>query len=427
MLLTWGWLFIVFFALWIAWEVYLFIKHIDYISAIHFTYLKITIPDESPETPKGMEQAFEVWGGIHKDPDVIERYFEGYFLAWYSCEIFCTRNKAQFILVIPTNHVRFFEGVIYGQYPTANIEETDDYALRYSFRDLEKTFDMYGTELILTDDEIYPIRTYLNYADVLAEDDKFVDPLQALLEAFTTIEEGEEFWFQLLVKPVSAKVIKSWAKKGENKMLEISGRAPKEKPSVVQEFFSYMASLPGEILGVLVGPAGETKEEEKVRPVFLNPGEQAVVQGILDKVSRSGFKTKIRVIHIAPPGKLHKPNISKAIGVFKQFSSFNLNGFKPDPDIKTNGPNYFFKASRRRVRKRNILLNYQWRDFWGDDSGFMMSAQELSTLYHFPTKYGRSPSIQRATAGLGTPPENLPFAWPVSGQAPWGFVEGRLS
>jgi len=134
------------------------------------------------------------------------------------------------------------------------------------------------------------------------------------------------------------------------------------------------------------------------------------MKGILMKVARNGYKTKIRIIHIAPQGKLHKPNYGKAIGAFKQFNSFNLNSLKPDGDTKTNGPNYILKQTRRAYRTRAILLNYQWRDFWGDDSGFMMSAEELATLYHFPVKYVRSPSVERAAAGAGAPPSNVPFA-----------------
>ncbi|MEX2054646.1 MAG: hypothetical protein WD972_00550 [Candidatus Andersenbacteria bacterium] len=408
--LTWGWLFILFFILWIAWEIYQFIKHVDFISSIPYTYFQITVPVDAAETPKAMEQAFEVWGGIHKDPDIIERFFEGYFLPWYSCELHCTRGRVRFIMVVPTSQRKFFEGVIYGQYPTAELKEIDDYSQRYSYRDIEKTFDMYGSEVVLAEEDYYPIRTYREYEDMLAEDDKFIDPLQALIEAFTTIEEGEEFWVQVLVKPVSAKVINKWADKGQARMLEISGRAKEPKPGLIARFRGTILSLPTDLVSlIMTGELPEAKEDEKKGPQFLDPAQSEEIEGILHKISRSGFRTKIRVIHISPAGKLHKPNISKAIGVFKQFNSFFLNSFKPDPLTKSNGPNYFFKQSRRHYRKRFNLLNFQFRDFWGDDSGYMMNAEELATLYHFPNKYGRSPSIERATSGLGSAPENLPY------------------
>ncbi len=408
-LLTWGWLLIVIIVLWIAWEVYIFIKHIDYVSAIQWTFLQITVPDDTPQTPKAMEQAFEVWGGIHKNPDLIEKYFEGYMLAWYSCELQCTRNKVRFIMVVPTVHRKFFEGVLYGQYPAASIVEVEDYAQDFGIKDLEKTFDMYGTELIFTKEDYYPMRTYLEYEDALAEDDRYIDPLQSLIEAFTTCEEGEHYWFQMLVKPVDAKEISKWSTTGQDKILKLAGREKKSKSGILSMLTSTFISIPGELLKVAAGNVSEEKKKEKKERLFMTPAEQDESKGILQKVVRSGFKTKLRIMHIAPAGKLHKPNVSKTIGVFKQFNSIHLNSLRPDPATKTNGPNYILKTTRRNWRKRKILLEYLYRDFWGDTSGKMMTAEELATMFHFPSKYAKSPSIERSTSGLGSAPDNLPY------------------
>lgn len=408
-LLTWGWLLIVFLIMWVAWEVYIFLKRIDYVSAIQLTFLQITVPDDTIQTPKSMEQAFEVWGGIHKNPDLIEKYFDGYMLAWYSCELQCLRNKVRFIMVVPTVHRKFFEGVIYGQYPSAEIREVEDYAQQFSIADLEKTYDMYGTELILEKDDYYPLRTYLAYEDALAEDERYIDPLQALIEAFTSCEEGEHYWFQMLVKPIDSRSIRQWSEKGQERIMKLSGREKKEKPTLLAMLVSTFVALPGELLSTMLGNTAEDDKREVKERFFMTPSEQEEAKGILQKITRTGFKTKLRVMHFAPAGKLHKPNVSKTIGVFKQFNTFHLNSLYPDPSSKTNGPNYILKLTRRNWRKRKILVDYLYRDFWGDKSGYMMSAEELATLFHFPSKYGRSPSIERATSGLGSAPDNLPF------------------
>ncbi len=232
-----------------------------------------------------------------------------------------------------------------------------------------------------------------------------------MIEAFTTIEEGEHYWFQILVRPIPGQDIESWSKKGQEKIMALAGRA-KEKPAgIFSRILSLGAAIPGELLQIATtGAVTPTEEQERKERFFMNPAEQEEAQGIFRKVSRSGFRTKLRLIHLAPMGKLHKPNISKAIGVFKQFSYFHLNTLYPKPESKTNGPNYILKATRRNYRKRKVFADYQYRDFWGDESGEMFTAEELATLYHFPTKYGKSPALQRATAGLGSAPENLPFA-----------------
>lgn len=410
-LLAWGWLLLVLLALWIAWESYMYIKHVDYVSGIQWTYLQVTVPAEVGQTPKAFENAIEVWGGIHKDPDLIEMLFEGYFLPWFSCEIACQRDNARYIIVVPTGHAKFMEGVIYGQYPTATVKEVEDYSLSFRFPNIEKTFDMWGSEMVLARDDIYPLRLYREFEDALAEDDRFVDPHQALIEAFTNINEDEHFWVQIMVKPMAAKTIEAWSEKGQARIAELSGSAKEVSPGWIRKIAGLALKIPGDLMqAALAGPveAEEAKKEERRFKIY-NPSEDAEMKGILQKVSRSGFKTKIRVMHFAPVGKLHKPNYGKAIGVFKQFNSFNLNSLKPDGNSKTNGPNYILKQTRRRFRKRKILIDYQNRDFWGDKSGDMMVAEEIATLYHFPIKYVKAPSVERAISGLGSPPENLPY------------------
>jgi hypothetical protein len=410
-LLAWGWFMVVFFVLHVAWEAYKFIKTLDYVSAIQWTFLQITVPELAEQTPKSMEHAYDVWSGIHKGPDIVERYFEGYLEAWFSCELHCEPHRVRYIMVVPTAHRKFFEGVIYGQYPQAEIREVEDYSQRYNFRDLEKTFDLYGTEVVLVADDIYPIKMYNEYEDSLAEEDKYIDPHQSLVEAYTNIREGEEFWVQILIRPIDAKTITTWAKTGEHAIAEIAGTAKEEEPGIVGRAVNLVRALPGELWQAFVsGPIEpeDKKMDRPLRPVFT-PLDSAKMEGITRKISRTGFKTKIRLIHIAPAGKLVKPSISTAIGAFKQFNTFHLNSLKPDDETKTNGPNYILKQSRRRFRKRKVLLYYQFRDFWGITAGQMMTAEELATLYHFPVKYLRAPAVERATSGLGAAPENLPY------------------
>lgn len=408
--LTWGWLFVILLVLWMAWEAYRLLKAMDYVSAIQWTFLQITVPEENPFTPKAMENVYDVISGIHKAPDLAELFFEGYVESWFSCELHCEPHRARYIMVVPTMHRKFFEGVLYGQYPTAEIREVEDYTKRYHYEDIEKKFDMYGTEVETTNEEIYPIRTYREYEDTFAEDDKFIDPHQALVEAYTNIREGEEFWLQILIRPIDPKIISKWEKAGEQAVATIAGMAKEEPLGILPQVFAFLRSLPVDVLRALFGATAEVKEKEKQQRFVFTPLDSAKMEGILQKVSRMGFKTKIRIIHISPPGKLVKPSISTANGALKQFSTAHLNGFKPDNATKTNGPNYFFKLSRRRLRKRKVLLNFQWRDFWGREGGYMMNAEELATVYHFPVKQLKAPAVQRAASGLGSAPENVPYA-----------------
>ena len=167
--LAWGWLVGVVVVLALIWRLYMNIITNDYANAIQWTYLHITVPEEADQTPKAMENTYDTWDGIHKNPDLIEKYFDGMLEAWYSCEIYCTKGRVRYIMVVPTAHHTFFEGVIYGQYPQAEITEVEDYTQRYSWRDIEKKFDVFGTEMILAEDDFLPVKTYRDYEDTLAE------------------------------------------------------------------------------------------------------------------------------------------------------------------------------------------------------------------------------------------------------------------
>lgn len=160
----------------------------------------------------------------------------------------------------------------------------------------------------------------------------------------------------------------------------------------------------------MFGPQEADRQDKDQQFRFFNPTDDAKMKGILQKVSKEGYETKIRVISLAPKGEFLKPNIGVAVGAFKQFNTNNLNSFKPDGATKTNAPNYFLKQYRRQVRERNILLLFQWRDFFELDSGYMMNAEEIATIWHLPSKYLRSPGVQRATSGLSSAPENVPYA-----------------
>lgn len=410
-IISFGWLIAIWMIFWIAWKTYLFMKMVDFASAIEWTYYQITMPGDTEETPKSMEGLFEFVGGIHKNPDFNEKYFDGYLEAWASFELFCTQGMAKFIIVVPTAHKRLFEAIVYGQYPKADVKETTDYTLRYDWKDIRKKFDLWGSEMVLVEDDILPIKTYKEFEAKLAEKIPFVDPMQVTIETLTNLEPGEEFWMQVLVRALDGGYIKKWEKRGEKRIAEISGQAKKAKPGFWENFNAFFLALPGELLTIIFrGPLDfEQKKEEKVLR-FFNPADSAIMESILEKVSKNGFKVKIRLLHICPPGQMKKPNIGRGIGTFKQFAQSHLNSFKPDGETKTNGPNFIMRDRRRLLREKNILQNFQWRDFFGTESGQMMNAEELASIYHFPVKYVTAPSVERAKAGRTSPPPNLPYA-----------------
>lgn len=412
-LLPWAWLLALFMSLWLCWTLYKFIKLLDYLGGMKWTVLQIRLPEDAEETPKAMENAIALWGGVHKAPDLFEQYFEGYVEWWYSLEVQCEADRVRYYMFIPEVFRQFFEGVIYGQYPTAEIREAADYALRFDPLRVREDFEVYGTDIILVKDDVYPIRTYTQYDDPLSPQDTFIDPHQALIEAYSNIKPGEQYWFQVIVWPTDHRKMAKWIAKGEKEIARITGRSKTLGEGFFKKFFSFFISLPRDMVnlatGGRLGPGAPATGGSDIH--FFDPVETAKMEGILRKISREAYPTRVRVMYLAPKGQLHKPNVGRALGGFRQFNTFHLNSFKPDPKTKSNGVDYIMKERRRRYRERAILAEYRWRDPYGTGGMGppMMTAEEIATLYHFPAKWVKAPVLERTKAGTYSAPDNVPY------------------
>ena len=107
-----------------------------------------------------------------------------------SFEIAAVDKRIRFYVWVPEHLKNFVEGQIYAQYPTVQIKELDeDYAIHG-----DKRAVIHTTELVLTDNETLPIKTFQSFE---------VDPLAAITATMAKLDEpDEEFWIQIIVKPI---------------------------------------------------------------------------------------------------------------------------------------------------------------------------------------------------------------------------------
>lgn len=109
-----------------------------------------------------------------------------------------------------------------------------------------------------------------------------------------------------------------------------------------------------------------------------------------------------------------RENFNKALGVsafiggIKQFSDQNMNGFKPNDASKTYA-NYFMTQERLRFRQRRLFQRYIDRDSTPQDTRFIMSSEEMATVFHLPDMAVVAPTLIRVSAKRGSAPTNLPI------------------
>jgi hypothetical protein len=122
----------------------------------------------------------------------------------------------------------------------------------------------------------------------------------------------------------------------------------------------------------------------------MTKGEKTAIEAIEKSISKVPFDTGIRALYLANTDVYSKGNQGGLIGSFRQYSTNDLNGFKPDKTTSFDYPWQDIFGTKLKKKKQKLLKGYQRRGFFkpmfdSSDFGkeFILSAEELVTIYHF--------------------------------------------
>jgi hypothetical protein len=377
-----------------------------------FVILAIDIPKDTEQTPKAVEQLFATISGAHAMLNAKEMYMQGMFQLWFSFEIVSIDGYVQFLIRTPSQYRDLVESSIYSQYPDAEITEVEDYIHTVPDQYPNETHKIWGTEIIPALNEVLPIKTYRHFEDMSAED-KFKDPLASLLETMSKVQQGEQVWLQFLVKPTGF----TWVKKSMAEAYKIAGKKAPSKKGWLSKLSSPITDLfflsSGESMFYFsdaTGNASNSKKDDMPSMMLhLTPGEKSMIEAIEEKAAKIGFECKIRLIYISPIEQYSVARvISSVFGSIKQFNTLDLNALKPDPDTKTK-INYFFIKYRERLRRERLMRGYKQRSGIVGHNWFIFNIEELASLWHFPSRFIKTPMLQRTAAKKSDAPPSLPL------------------
>ena len=417
LLLNLGWIPIALILLWGAKEIWM-----DYIqnkwggANSNYILLAIDIPRGNEQSPKAVENIFTYLGGAHGTFNLIEKYWEGKFQQAFSLEIVSIEGYTQFLIRSPIQFRDLVESAFYSQYPDAEITEVNDYTENTPSKFPDDEYDIFGAEFIHANNEVYPIKMYKEFENQLSgkPETQFKDPMSSLMDLCSSLKKGEQFWYQIILKPTDF----DWVKMGDKEISKILGEKSKSKTNIFDFFIDGILKIIEELSEMIFNLWGDIedkkedkKEDDALKMMNLKPKQKKQIEAIQEKVSKLGFLCKNRVVYLAKKDVFNKPKVFGGfVGYMKQFIDMDLNNLKPDMNTTATKAVYFFTKHRINIKKRKLMNAYKERSSSIGKTEKILNIEELATLWHFPVEsVAKAPLIQKAPGRKAEPPMHLPI------------------
>lgn len=379
--------------LWYCWIYYIKMK---FLVNQEYVLLEIKLPNEIKKTPLAMELFLSALYQTIGEGTFIHRYIKGSTRPTFSLELISLEGDVKFFIWTRKFWKNLVEAQIYAQYPDIEISEVVDYTRFVKYN--PESLSLWGCEYKLKKDDFYPIKTYVDYrleTEGIKEEEK-TDPLSPILEFLGAVEQGQQVWFQILVRAHKKERKKKLKWKERFKKMEFSGKEDwrGQGQTEVEEL----------VKKVMVDEGDPTKGYR-----IMTKGELSVVSAVERSISKLSFDCNIKAIYLAEPDKFDAINIMGLLGAFKQFNSLDLNQFGIKSTTSFDYPWQDYKNMRSNRRKRIIFNSFKRRVFSRLYSPFVLNTEELATIYHFPGGVIQTPTFSRLLSKKAEPPFNLPI------------------
>lgn len=384
-----------------------------YLQSLKWVLLEVKPPPDVAKSPKVAEYIFANLHAIYLPVTWKKRFFEGKVHDWYSFEIVSTGGEPHFYIRTIATFQQLVQSQIFAQYPAAEIKLVEeDYVTKLPGFLPNDELNLFGSELLLAKPDPFPIKTYPEFEEENVKDKETAprtDPLASIFETLSLLEPNEHIWIQILARPTGDVLSKGM--KGEIDTL--IGREIKVEDNALGKLIGVVDSL---VLGG--GGAEEAPKKDQKEPTMMNltPGVRGVIEAMEKKAAKLAYETCIRFIYIGPNDNFHRGHVSAMFGLFKQFSVYNMNSFKPNGNTITAakgllhqifpGEKGFFAAAQEFRRKWKIYLAYKTRKF--PKKHMVLNTEELATIFHLPGLGVKAPLFPRVESKKGQPPSGLP-------------------
>jgi len=381
-------------------------KQGQYWENLKWDLLSVNVPADAVQTPKGMENFFNNLAGSKSSITLREKWIWGKFQAYFGFEIVSNGGQITFYIRCVNKYRDLVEAALYAQYPEAQIVEMEDYVDLLPNDFPHDDYDLFGSELSMSKDSIFPVKTYDIFEHQGEKDLRFKDPLLPMFEMMGKMRPGEHYWVQMLIMSPDSQ---DWRKAGNKYIKKMYGMEEKKKKGWFEEQVGWLPrGVLEQMAGITFGEEGEATSDD-FRMFKITPDERDQLDAVAKKTSEIGWYTKIRIVYGAKHEVYRKGTIaSMTKGIFNQFDAgwnkFSLTASSTPKD------DYPWQAWVMPKKQQLLVKKYKNRSFGAGANPFILTSSELATLFHFPSADARTPVLTTLGARRAEAPRELVFA-----------------
>ncbi|MFH0770913.1 MAG: type IV secretion system DNA-binding domain-containing protein [Candidatus Peregrinibacteria bacterium] len=347
-------------------------------------------------------------GPIYMEPAVAALHSLSGIHAKVGLSISMARDgKIAFFIRGTERGVRLAESQLYAQYPDVDIEQAKEDPFQLHEGEILVTRD-----LVLENPEPFPIKRHPQFDDLLTRTN--VDSIAGITSALARYARpGMRAMVEIIVKPIGDSYRKralrfiplltkglpalsgTYAKLFTRMQLARGWRRLLFLPiaTLLGGFrawpgFNRYFSLPP-LLSPEMRPTRREDDEEKERQSARSHDREDHVAAALDKMNRLLFVCNVRltVIATSDTAAQAEDKLEEMAGSFRQFTLPHCNGFKTEPIRRITEIDHGFHSRP-----------------------FILSVEEIATLWHIPTLLVQTPNIDWVYSKKVEPPINLPLS-----------------
>ncbi len=388
----------------------------QFIMGIKWVLLEIQVPRDVIKTPAAMELIFSNAFFHKSEKGFWERYIMGAPWFWFSLEIASVEGRVHFYVRTPTKLRNLVETQIYGQYPQAKVVEVEDYAYKIEQYSKKGDWNMWGCEFIKKREDPEPIKTYKQVDELKSgtKEEFKIDPITPTIEYLGSLPKGQQVWIQIIIR---------------QSLKKYRGEMTHKKMGFDEYALEHVKFRLKPFTKIGKGARIDGGDSQEVRaPSYIDP----LIKAMVINMQQIHFDCGIRLIALANK----KTNSDVAFNnlrrdvrlLFRQYAAPNLNQLERTNSTQFDTPWGDPSGLALTKMKKRMLDFYRMRTFFhppiqysikypslissffpsNHPQIFVLSNEELASIYHFPGMVSETPSFERIESKISKPPSNLP-------------------